>query len=47
MVHGTLPSYDIYVYEVSLNYFHLLQSYAPNNEMLRMDVQTHRRVDFR
>jgi len=28
MVYGTLPSYDICVYEILSNYFHLLKSYA-------------------
>jgi len=40
MVHGTLPSYDIYMYlyKFSSNYFHLLQSYGV--EMKRTDECT-------
>jgi len=37
MVHGTLPSYDIHlynVYEVSSNYFHLLKSLKKTKKQL-------------
>jgi len=40
IVHGTMPGNDIYVYEVSSNYFHLLKSYAVDKEMLRTDGRT-------
>jgi len=46
MVHGTLPSYSIYVYEVSSNHFHLLKSYAVDNEYIRSTVSTYEKFNL-